>query len=279
MDSPGLPAFERAARWIESADALLMAAGAGMGVDSGLPDFRGDHGFWQAYPAYAQLGLSFVDLANPSWFATDPSLAWGFYGHRQNLYRATRPHDGFGILRDLAARRPRGGFVFTSNVDGQFQVAGFEADRIYEVHGSLDWLQCTRSCGLGLFETPDRPVDVDPDTFRASGPLPTCPSCGALARPNVLMFGDWGWDSSRSDRQQRRLMDWLRNLEGGRLVIIECGAGLGVPTVRAFSERLVQSLGARLVRINTREPQVPAGQIALPLGALEGLRVLADRAG
>jgi len=64
-----------------------VTAGAGMGVDSGLPDFRGDQGFWRAYPPYAKVGLSFADLANPRWFDEAPSLAWGFCGHRLNLDR------------------------------------------------------------------------------------------------------------------------------------------------------------------------------------------------
>src|SRR5216683_1899871 len=92
------------AQSIASAHALLIGAGAGMGVDSGLPDFRGDQGFWKAYPPYAKLGLRFSDLANPSWFASDPTLAWGFYGHRLELYRSTAPHDGFRILREWVGR-------------------------------------------------------------------------------------------------------------------------------------------------------------------------------
>jgi len=114
-------AVEIAAKSIAGADALLVTAGAGMGVDSGLPDFRGDRGFWRAYPAYEQLGLSFQELANPRWFRDDPALAWGFYGHRLNLYRATAPHAGFAHLLAWIAGRPRGGYVLTSNVDGQFQ--------------------------------------------------------------------------------------------------------------------------------------------------------------
>ena len=51
-----------------------------MGVDSGLPDFRGDEGFWNAYPPFRKLGLSFVDLADPRWFADNPAQAWGFTG-------------------------------------------------------------------------------------------------------------------------------------------------------------------------------------------------------
>src|SRR3954468_9334985 len=89
------------------ADALLVTAGAGMGVDSGLPDFRGDAGFWRAYPPFAALGLRFVDLACPRWFADDPGLAWGFYGPRLGLYRATAPHRGFATLLAWAGRMPR----------------------------------------------------------------------------------------------------------------------------------------------------------------------------
>jgi hypothetical protein len=74
-----------AAEAIEGADALLITAGAGMGVDSGLPDFRGTQGFWRAYPAIAKLGVSFEEMANPQWFNHDPALAWAFYGHRLNF--------------------------------------------------------------------------------------------------------------------------------------------------------------------------------------------------
>ena len=93
---------QRAAEAIAKAKALLVTAGAGMGVDSGLPDFRGDEGFWKAYPPFRELGLRFVDLASPGWFEDDPELAWGFYGHRLELYRRTVPHRGFEVLRRLA---------------------------------------------------------------------------------------------------------------------------------------------------------------------------------
>src|SRR3954469_23658296 len=85
----------RAADAVKSAEQILITAGAGMGVDSGLPDFRGTDGFWRVYPPFKQLGLRFEQIANPKWFDADPHLAWGFYGHRLNLYRATTPHDGF----------------------------------------------------------------------------------------------------------------------------------------------------------------------------------------
>jgi NAD-dependent SIR2 family protein deacetylase len=186
-------------------------------------------------------------------------------------------------MRRWAAGKRFGAFVYTSNVDGQFQRAGFDADRVVEVHGSLDWLQCLRGCGVGLFaagQAIPAGVEVEETTMRARPPLPACPACGGLARPNVLMFGDGGWDESRTDAQQDRLQVWLsvlgaRDGEPGaaRLVVVECGAGTAIPTVRNFSEWLA-ARGATLVRLNLREAGVPAGQIGLAVGALEGLRAI-----
>ncbi|WP_367183672.1 NAD-dependent deacetylase [Aquabacterium sp.] len=124
MHSLSLHHLQLATEWLAQADGLLIAAGAGMGVDSGLPDFRGDQGLWRAYPALARAGLRFVEIANPASFDTDPRLAWGFYGHRLVLYQRTRPHAGFGLLQQLAERLEHGLAVNTSNVDGQFQAAG-----------------------------------------------------------------------------------------------------------------------------------------------------------
>src|SRR6266567_3182759 len=109
--------FGKAAEAIRNARALVITAGAGMGVDSGLPDFRGERGFWNAYPMYERLGINFVDAANPAHFARDPAFGWGFYGHRTNLYRATVPHAGFRLLTQWCARFGLAHFVVTSNVD------------------------------------------------------------------------------------------------------------------------------------------------------------------
>jgi NAD-dependent SIR2 family protein deacetylase len=269
--------LNRAAAVLAAADAILIGAGAGMGVDSGLPDFRGPQGFWRAYPPYERLGLNFVELANPRWFDKDPELAWGFYGHRMGLYRRTEPHEGFAILRQWIGRMRLGGFVFTSNVDGHFQQAGFDPERIVEVHGAIDGMQCMAGCGIGVFSSQPFEVAIDLETMRAIPPLPACPACGALARPNILMFGDWGWDSSRSDVQERRLAAWLLALGPARLVIVELGAGQGVPTVRMVSENAARRLSGTLIRINPREPDVPPGHISLPMGALAALRALSNR--
>ena len=264
-------ALHRAAAALDQAASLVVSAGAGMGVDSGLPDFRGDQGFWRAYPPFRALGLSFVDLANPRWFERDPGLAWGFYGHRMHLYRDVVPHAGFHVLARWGDALPGGAAVFTSNVDAQFQRAGFSL--VNEVHGSIHQLQCAVPCHDGIWPAGDTLVDIDPETFRARDPLPRCPRCGGLARPNVLMFGDGTWLSERSGRQDEELHRWLVDAPDP-LVIVECGAGTAVPTVRWFSERLARGRQATLVRINPREFHGPAGTIGIALGAAEALSAI-----
>ena len=268
-------AIREAATIIADAAALLVCAGAGMGVDSGLPDFRGAEGFWNAYPPYRELGLDFYDLANPEWFSRDPELAWGFYGHRLELYRRAVPHLGFALLRGWAEAKPGGYFVFTSNVDGQFQKAGFAEERIHECHGSIHHLQCAAGCSGPVWPVAAAAVPVDVRTMRARPPLPDCPFCGRLARPNVLMFGDWNWQPQRGREQALRLRHWLEATEGKKLAVIECGAGMAVPSVRHMSERLLARPGTKLVRINTNEAGVPAGQIGLAGGALAMLEAIA----
>jgi NAD-dependent SIR2 family protein deacetylase len=266
--------IQEAADVIARADALLIGAGAGMGVDSGMPDFRGPEGFWRSYPPYAKLGLRFEEVANPRHFANDPPLGWGFYGHRTNLYRSLEPHDGFAILKKWSEAKKHGAFAYTSNVDHHFLKAGFAEDRIVECHGSIEHWQCLVQCGAGIFPADPAEIAVDPITFRAGQPLPACPGCGGLARPNILMFGDYGWDSRRTDEQEAAFEAWLETLDSPRIAMIEIGAGTAIATVRRFSEGIVSSLGASLIRINVRDPEVPRNQIGLAMGALEALRAI-----
>jgi NAD-dependent SIR2 family protein deacetylase len=273
------PELDRAAELLSAAEALLICAGAGMGVDSGLPDFRGDEGFWRAYPPYQRLGLRFVELADPAHFARDPELAWGFYGHRLALYRATTPHAGFELLSRWGKAMPDGARVFTSNVDGQFQRAGFAEEQVAEVHGSIHHLQCIVPCREESWPAGELEVEVDPETMRAVGRLPSCPRCGGLARPNILMFGDYGWVAERSQRRLEELTAWRRGVRGRGLVVVEIGAGTAVPTVRRQAELASAGSGA-LIRINPREPEVRHGRgIALAMGAVAALSELDARLG
>jgi len=270
-----LELFARAAEAVRNAEALVITAGAGMGVDSGLPDFRGDQGFWNAYPIYERLGLSFVDAANPAHFHRDPAFGWGFYGHRTNLYRSTVPHEGFNLLRQWAERFELDTFVVTSNVDGQFQKAGFAEEQMLEVHGSIHHLQCLTPCSSSIWSNREE-IPIDFETMRAEH-IPLCPRCGGTARPNILMFSDFSWIGGRSHGQQMRFDIFLEQHRKERLAIIEMGAGSAIPTIRYTSERLGERGNATVIRINPREPHIRSPHISIAVGALEGLTGI-DRA-
>eukprot|EP01116_Phalansterium_solitarium_P020363 TRINITY_DN5991_c0_g1_i1.p1 TRINITY_DN5991_c0_g1~~TRINITY_DN5991_c0_g1_i1.p1 ORF type:complete len:242 (+),score=55.39 TRINITY_DN5991_c0_g1_i1:321-1046(+) len=215
-----------------------------------------------------------------------------------NLYRETQPHAGFGILLDVMSQKPKPGFVFTSNVDGHFQKAGFAEDRIVECHGSLQFIQCIdpSRCSRGANDAVHSssgllscfPIDpsrapeprgasdaviassadvkpvVDLATLHAeSATIPRCPAgCDKIGRPNVLMFGDGSFAWARTDEQEVRYERWQAEMRaaGARLVVIELGAGKAVPTVRRASEVAANSFkDSTLIRINPREHGIPKG--------------------
>lgn len=266
--------YNKAAVAIREAEVFIVTAGAGMGVDSGLPDFRGNKGFWNAYPAYESLGLSFEECANPMHFAMNPEFGWGFYGHRTNLYRETIPHEGFQIIKKWIARNDADYFVVTSNVDGQFQKAGYAEDRINEIHGSIHWLQCQARCSETIWKN-DASFTIDEPTMKHTGTLPVCPHCGKVARPNILMFGDYAWISSRTNEQGRNFYDFLANNDEKQIVVIEMGAGTSIPSIRRLSENIAsRRKNVTVIRINPREPEIRKPHISIIRGALEGLRLI-----
>ena len=247
-----------------------------MGVDSGLPDFRGNSGFWRAYPALE--GYAFEEMANPRWFSVDPHRAWGFYGHRLNLYREIEPHRGFSILKSWSERCGSSSAIFTSNVDGQFQKAGFSEEMIVECHGSIHYLQEFNTHGE-IVSADTIEIRINESELRALDPLPAHPELAGMLRPNILMFGDWTWNDHRTRRQEERLNDWIEAHRESRVAIIEMGAGTTIPSVRYQSESfLSQAPHASLIRINPREAHIPERLkhrgVSLYAGALEALNLI-----
>jgi len=261
-----------AADLIAGADGLIITAGAGMGVDSGLPDFRGNGGFWKNYPTLAKAQIGFTDIARAETFEIDPKLAWGFYGHRLNLYRETAPHRGFSYLRTIWKQLVGGAFVYTSNVDGQFQKSGFKWNQIVECFGSIHLLQCQNTCCQDIWKATEFMPIVDEENCILISQFPLCKDCGGIARPNILMFGDTYWASWRAQSQRARFNEWRQTVS--HPVVIELGAGDRIPMVRRFGE----SLNVPLIRINLTDASVyRANDVAIQMGALEAITAITQR--
>ncbi|MBI5659786.1 MAG: hypothetical protein HZC43_09650 [Nitrosomonadales bacterium] len=180
------------------------------------------------------------------------------------------PHTGYRHLRAIAGQIVGGAFVYTSNVDGHFAKSGFSPECIVECHGSIHHLQCLSNCAHKIRDAATFEPAVNEERCLLLSPLPRCPDCGGIARPNILMFDDCGWEGSRTALQETRFREWRETIR--RPVVIEIGAGAGTPSVRMFGA----SLKAPLIRINPAEPDrgYPCDAY-LRVGAFAGIAAIA----
>lgn len=243
------------------------------------------------WDSMAKKGLVFSQVSNPQSFVHDPCFGWGFYGHRYHLYTNAKPHKGYQILNKWASKlNDNRSFVFTSNVDGHFELSGFEG-RMVECHGSIHYLQAFDNyLTNAIWPAKEQlaKLEIDSETFLAKEPLPTVPESilaeskskgvNRLARPNILMFGDYGFIGDRVEEQYAKYDEFIKGLKKTtQLVIVEIGAGLAVPTVRHESESLTRKFpNSTLIRINPREPQCTgvSNAIELPMNAKECLEMI-----
>ncbi|MBN1659782.1 MAG: NAD-dependent deacylase [Anaerolineae bacterium] len=148
---------------------VAVLTGAGVSAESGVPTFRGEGGLWRNYRA--------EELATPQAFRRDPALVWAWYNWRRGLIAPCQPNPAHETLAEM--ERYFDDFtLITQNVDGLHALAG--SRHVLELHGNIWRLRCTRGCRAPWEE---RAADL-PDI------PPHCPDCGALARPDVVWFGE-----------------------------------------------------------------------------------------
>lgn len=258
-------AARRAAGAIACATALLVVTGAALARENGANEMLD--------------ARRMARLRDPRLFKRNPRLAWGAHAERRRVIRLTPTHPALKHVVEWADGARDGAFAVTSNVDSQLQRAFFRADRVVELSGNVEWLQCVRSCGAlpwpgGLID-----VEVDAKTGRASEPLPACPECGGVARPNVAMESDNAWDPSRALEQEDRLNAWLAELRSKKaprkLVVLECGVDAG-EAARARAERIAAAMQATIVRVHETDARVPsASHVGVVLPVREALDAIA----
>lgn len=230
-------------RMFNNCDGLLIVAGTEMSSESGLTNVDSLYSIFE--------------------FLQEPISSWKYICHNFDLYRNTEPHHGFKILQHLGNQFEQGCFVVTSNFDGQFQKAGFDAEKIYEVNGNFNWSQCSIPCSSELVPTPifDYQNDVDY--------IPKCHICGAVLRPNTQLHIDNAWNSKLFDSQKSKFKNWTNQCKN--ILCIEIGADASNSSLRIISEQFFKNL----IRINPKDfkhshPNV----ISLPLKAKFGIDLI-----
>ena len=149
----------------------VVLTGAGISTESGIPDFRSPSGIWAQYDP--------MEYATIDAFRRDPVKVWEFYALRFELLTTAEPNAGHLALAELE-RRGLVAAVVTQNIDGLHGRAG--SRDVVEVHGSIRSASCLE-CGERV------PLEEVVAALR-DRPAPTCPRCGAVLKPDVVMFGE-----------------------------------------------------------------------------------------
>lgn len=165
-------------------------------------------------------------------------------------------------------------FVQTSNVDGMHEKASplqiHSEKNFFEIHGSLNYLQCSKPCSRAVVEVDDKFLgkmnlsDLDGDWE-----IPRCPLCYTkllkseiiqtqttsitCLRPNVMIFRDYALNTQRINLQEKSFKNWIKRHntvdEGANWVVLEIGAGSVVPSMRMSAEEQGRR-GRGLIRVN-----------------------------
>jgi NAD-dependent deacetylase len=149
----------------------VVLTGAGVSTESGIPDFRSPTGIWATVDPF--------EVASIQAFRRDPARVWSFYRERIDLLRHAEPNAAHYALAELE-RRGLVQAVVTQNIDTLHSRAG--SRDVVEVHGSIRSAQC-----LGCLWT--EPADAVLAELQVSD-VPSCPRCGEVLKPGVVMFGE-----------------------------------------------------------------------------------------
>ncbi len=164
------------ARKMREARRLLFITGAGISADSGLPTYRGVGGLYNA--GETEDGLSIEEALSGECFSVRPDITWKYLSRIEHNCRGVQPNAAHHAIAQLErGDRSRQVVVLTQNIDGLHLQAG--STNVIEIHGTLGERHCT-ACGKPAA------VDVPGDRFG----VPRCAECGAVVRPNVVLFGE-----------------------------------------------------------------------------------------
>ena len=223
----------------------VVLTGAGISTESGIPDFRSPSGIWTRYDP--------MEYATIDAFLANPVKVWDFYGRRLGLLAAAEPNDGHRALAELEERGWVSAIV-TQNIDRLHERAG--SRDVVEVHGSIRTSSCL-DCG----------TVVSFDDVVARLPVPSCPACGRILKPDVVMFGELLPDAAIARAAELAAAAGVLLVVGSSLEVYPV-AGLPLETLAA---------GGSLAIVNRGSTQFDAqAKVTIDAGAGETLRALAD---
>lgn len=220
-------------RAIDSADAIVIGAGAGLSTSAGFvysgerferyfPDFIEKYGFQDMYSA------GFYPFSTPEEYWA----YWSWYVYVNRYLDPPKPV--YGDLLELV--KDKNYFVITTNVDHCFQKAGFDKQRLYYTQGDYGLFQCGEPCCQETWDNEDiilKMVEQQREMRIPSELLPLCPHCGKPMTMNLRaddrFVQDVGWHQAAN-----RYDDFLKSTQGKRVLFLELGVGYNTPVIIKF---------------------------------------------
>ena len=225
--------IDRLGDLIVGADAIVVGAGAGLSSAAGH-DYTGER--FRSIFADFEEKYGFHDCYSGGFHPYETlEEFWAFWSRNIMLNRYSGATDLYKQLHDLLA--DRNFFVITTNVDHQFQLAGFPKDRLYYTQGDYGLLQCSKPCCQKTYDNEDlmrQMVALQRDMRVPSELVPQCPRCGAPMTTNLrcddTFVQDEGWYAAAA-----RYRRFLESCKGKRTLFLELGVGFNTPGIIKYS--------------------------------------------
>jgi NAD-dependent deacetylase len=166
---------EKVADLIINAKKVVVFTGAGISTESGIPDFRSPGGIWSRFDP---------DDFTYQKFIRDPEARrkqWQMLGEGLLTTKA-KPNLAHYAIAELD-KLGKLDCVITQNVDNLHQKAGVTADKVFELHGNMQWVVCL-SCGERY------PFDQIKVRLDKGEEIPDCEVCSGILKPNAVFFGE-----------------------------------------------------------------------------------------
>lgn len=215
---------------IETADSIVIGAGAGLSTAAGFT-YSGER-FEKYFSDFIQK-YGFSDMYSGGFYPFE-SLEehWAYWSRYIYINRYLESDNGtyqrlFNLVKD------KDYFVLTTNVDHQFQKAGFDKHRLFYTQGDYGLFQCSEPCCQKTFDNEKiiRKMYSEQKSMRVPSELiPKCPECGKPMTMNLRaddkFVQDEGWYKARE-----RYADFLRRHEGMHMLFLELGVGFNTPVI------------------------------------------------
>ena len=239
---------------IKNADYIIIGAGSGLSTAAGL-EYNGES-FEKNYKEFIKKYHS-QDLYSASFYPfSSQEEKWAFWARLIKLNRLNKPLKLYQEL--LETMKEKEYFVLTTNVDGQFEIAGFNNDKIFAIQGDYSFIQCEEGCHDKLYNNKNMVEEWIKNTKNCKIPkdlVPKCPVCGKNMEMNLRKDANFVQDE-KWYIQAKRYEEFLEKAKSKKLVLLEIGVGFNTPGIirLPFEQMTYHNLRTSLIRINKDYP-------------------------